>query len=71
MKGAMIAKYDSNLREYWCILKKRKLLVIFSTFVLGPFSVVFDALKAPTRMTPPIAASGLIGILLSAMRHMP
>lgn len=41
-------QYDINLREYWRILRKRKLLVIFTTVVLGAFSVVFAALKAPT-----------------------
>jgi succinoglycan biosynthesis transport protein ExoP len=43
-----LPQYDINLREYWRILRKRKLLVIFTTIVLGAFSVVFAALKAPT-----------------------
>jgi hypothetical protein len=49
------------MREYWRILRKKKLLVIFSTVVLGPFSLVFAALKAPTPITPPVAALSLRG----------
>jgi succinoglycan biosynthesis transport protein ExoP len=42
-----LPQYDINLREYWRILRKRKLLVIFTTVVLGAFSVFFAALKTP------------------------
>jgi succinoglycan biosynthesis transport protein ExoP len=43
-----VPQYDINLREYWRILRKRKLLVIFTTILLGAFSVAFAVLKAPT-----------------------
>jgi polysaccharide biosynthesis transport protein len=43
-----LAQYDINLREYWRILKKRKFIVLFVGIVLGVFSTVFAALKAPT-----------------------
>jgi len=42
-----LAQYDINLREYWRILKKRKFIVLFVGIVLGVFSTVFAALKAP------------------------
>jgi succinoglycan biosynthesis transport protein ExoP len=48
VRGTGLPQYDINLREYWRILRKRKLLVIFTSIVLGAFSVAFAVLKAPT-----------------------
>jgi capsular exopolysaccharide synthesis family protein len=42
-----LAQYDINLREYWRILKKRKLIVILISAILGIFSIVFAFLRAP------------------------
>ncbi|MGD8228451.1 MAG: Wzz/FepE/Etk N-terminal domain-containing protein, partial [Desulfobacteraceae bacterium] len=43
-----MAQYDINLREYWRILKKRKLIVVLTAIILGIFSTAFAILKAPT-----------------------
>jgi len=43
-----LAQYDINLREYWRILKKRKLVVILITIILSIFSVSYAILRAPT-----------------------
>jgi capsular exopolysaccharide synthesis family protein len=43
-----LPQYDINLREYWRILRKRKLLIGLTTIVLGVFSILFAILKAPT-----------------------
>jgi capsular exopolysaccharide synthesis family protein len=45
-----LAQYDVNLREYWRILKKRKLIVFFTAVSVGVLSTGFAILKAP----PPI-----------------
>ncbi|MFC1825549.1 GumC family protein, partial [Thermodesulfobacteriota bacterium] len=45
-----MAQYDINLREYWRILKKRKIIVIFTAIVLGTFSTAFAVFKAPTPL---------------------
>ena len=42
-----MTQYDLNLREYWWIFKKRKLVVIFIAILLGFFSTAFAILKAP------------------------
>jgi len=45
-----LAQYDINLREYWRIIKKRKLTVIFTALILGIFSTFFSILRAPTPL---------------------
>ena len=42
-----MTNYDLNLREYWWIFKKRKLVVIFIAILLGFFSTAFAILRAP------------------------
>ena len=42
-----MAQYDINLREYWRVLRKRKLVVLLITFLLGLFSTSFAILKKP------------------------
>jgi succinoglycan biosynthesis transport protein ExoP len=42
-----LAQYDINLREYWRILKKRKLVVMAFAIGFGLFSVLLTVLKAP------------------------
>jgi polysaccharide biosynthesis transport protein len=42
-----MAQYDINLREYWRILKKRKLVILLITLLLGLFSTSFAILKKP------------------------
>ncbi|MEE9610753.1 MAG: AAA family ATPase, partial [Desulfatiglandales bacterium] len=45
-----MAQYDINLREYWRILKKRRILVIVTAIALGVFSTFFAILRAPTPL---------------------
>ncbi|MBW2615483.1 MAG: AAA family ATPase [Deltaproteobacteria bacterium] len=45
-----MAQYDINLREYWRIIKKRKLTIIFTAIILGVFSTIFTVLRAPTPL---------------------
>jgi polysaccharide biosynthesis transport protein len=45
-----LAQYDINLREYWRIIKKRKMTVIFTAVILGIFSTFFSILRAPTPL---------------------
>lgn len=42
-----MTQYDINLREYWRILKKRKLIVVLTALFLGAFSTAFAIFKAP------------------------
>ena len=42
-----MAQYDINLREYWRILKKRKLVVISFGVALGFLTTVLAILRAP------------------------
>jgi succinoglycan biosynthesis transport protein ExoP len=42
-----LTQYDINLREYWRILKKRKLIVVLTALFLGAFSTAFAIFKAP------------------------
>ncbi len=42
-----MAQYDINLREYWRILKKRKLVVISFGVVLGFLTTVLAIIRAP------------------------
>ena len=43
-----MAQYDVNLREYWRIVRKRKITVLVIALVLGVFSTTFAVLRAPT-----------------------
>ncbi len=42
-----MAQYDINLREYWRILRKRKLIVIITAILLMLFSTIYSILNAP------------------------
>jgi capsular exopolysaccharide synthesis family protein len=42
-----VSQYDINLREYWRILKKRKLIVLLVALALGVFSGFFAHWRAP------------------------
>ncbi|MBN1832680.1 MAG: polysaccharide biosynthesis tyrosine autokinase, partial [Deltaproteobacteria bacterium] len=46
-QGLVLAQYDINLREYWRILKKRKLVVSVFAIGLGLLSFFLTILKAP------------------------
>ena len=43
-----MAQYDVNLREYWRIVRKRKLSVLGIALLLGALSTAFAVVKAPT-----------------------
>jgi len=45
-----MAQYDINLREYWRVLKKRKLVIFLITLLLGLFSTSFAILKKPAPL---------------------
>ena len=45
-----MAQYDIDLREYWRILKKRKLIIIVVAVLLGSFSTIFSRVEAPTPL---------------------
>lgn len=51
-----MAKYDVDLREYWRILRKRKLTVLLVVFVLAIFSTSFAILKAPEPLYTSISS---------------
>jgi len=40
-------KYDLNLREYWRIIKRRKLVILFTVIVMGIFSFISAILGKP------------------------
>jgi capsular exopolysaccharide synthesis family protein len=42
-----MAEYDLNLRDYTRILRKRKFIILFSTFMLGFFSLFFATMIKP------------------------
>jgi capsular exopolysaccharide synthesis family protein len=42
-----VSQYDINIREYWRILKKRKLVVALVAIALGVFSTFFAHWRAP------------------------
>ena len=45
-----MAQYDINLREYWRIIRKRKLIVILTTIFLILFSVAMAIVRAPSPL---------------------
>ncbi len=49
-------QYDLNLREYWRILRKRRLIIIFTTLALGVFSFLFSFFQQPTPLYQSVAA---------------
>jgi uncharacterized protein involved in exopolysaccharide biosynthesis len=40
-------KYDLNLREYWRIIKRRKLIILFTVVIMAIFSFVSAILGKP------------------------
>lgn len=46
----MASKYELDLRDYVRILRKRKVIVIFTTLMLGIFSFVFATLQKPVPL---------------------
>jgi capsular exopolysaccharide synthesis family protein len=46
----MAGKYELDLRDYVRILRKRKVIVIFTTVMLGMFSFVFATLQKPVPL---------------------
>ena len=42
-----MAQYDLDLRDYWRIVRKRKLIIVFTTVAMGIFSLVFSYLGKP------------------------
>ena len=45
-----MTQYDINLREYWRVLKKRKLIIFVTAIVLCIFSITVAIIKAPTPL---------------------
>ncbi|MBI3089767.1 MAG: polysaccharide biosynthesis tyrosine autokinase [Candidatus Tectomicrobia bacterium] len=42
-----MATYEFNIRDYWHIIRKRKMVVIFTIVMLGFFSFAFGSLRKP------------------------
>lgn len=45
-----MASYELNLRDYWRIIKKKKIIVIVTVIMLGSFSFIFALMNKPTPM---------------------
>jgi len=45
-----MARYDVNIQDYWWILRKRRLLVIWSVVVFASASYLMGVVRAPTLM---------------------
>lgn len=45
-----MASYELNLRDYWRIIKKKKIIVIVTIVMLGSFSFFFALMNKPTPM---------------------
>ncbi|MHB8830373.1 MAG: Wzz/FepE/Etk N-terminal domain-containing protein, partial [Syntrophales bacterium] len=43
-----MAVYDLNLRDYWRIITKRKVIIIFTFLAMTTFSFVSSTLTRPT-----------------------
>lgn len=65
-----MGQYDINLRDYWRIIRKRKMIIIFTTVLLAIFSFIFAKLNEPApiyssssaiRIDQNTAVSGLVG----------
>ncbi len=52
----MAVQYDLNLRDYTRIMRKRKFIIIFSSIMLGLFSLVFSLTKQPIPLFKAIAS---------------
>ncbi|MDQ1331008.1 MAG: Polysaccharide biosynthesis tyrosine autokinase, partial [Thermodesulfobacteriota bacterium] len=44
----MPVAYDLNLREYWRTIRRRKVIIIFTIFMMTLFSFIFSVLGRPT-----------------------
>src|SRR5512133_2763726 len=42
-----MTKYDLSLRDYWRIIKKRKLIIIFTFLAMTVFSIISATLTKP------------------------
>ncbi|MFH1674142.1 MAG: polysaccharide biosynthesis tyrosine autokinase [Pseudomonadota bacterium] len=66
-------EYDLNLREYWRIVRKRKFIVLFATFMMGLFSFGIAYMKKPVPVYETTAtvkiekSSTTTGIYLEAL----
>lgn len=45
-----MASYELNLRDYWRIIKKKRIIVIVTIFMLGSFSFFFALMNKPTPL---------------------
>lgn len=45
-----MAQYDVNLREYWRVLRKRKVTVLITMIIFGIFSTIFATVRAPVPL---------------------
>ncbi|HPC36496.1 MAG TPA: polysaccharide biosynthesis tyrosine autokinase [Candidatus Marinimicrobia bacterium] len=45
-----MARYELNLRDYWRIIKKRKIIVIVTLILLTCFSLIFAIMNRPTPL---------------------
>ena len=52
-----MAQYDINLREYWRIIKKRKVFIILVSIILTLFSAALAIIRAPSPLY--VAASSI------------
>ncbi|MFA4839370.1 MAG: polysaccharide biosynthesis tyrosine autokinase [Candidatus Neomarinimicrobiota bacterium] len=43
-------QYELNLRDYWRIIKKKKIIVIVTIIMLGGFSMIFAIMNKPTPL---------------------
>jgi len=43
-------QYELNLRDYWRIIKKKKIIVIVTVIMLGGFSMIFAIMNKPTPL---------------------
>ncbi|MDD5765998.1 MAG: hypothetical protein PHW79_07135, partial [Candidatus Marinimicrobia bacterium] len=43
-------QYELNLRDYWRIIKKKKIIVIATVIMLGGFSMIFAIMNKPTPL---------------------
>ena len=45
-----MAQYELNLKDYWFIVRKKKWLIISTTFLVGILSFVFSNYKKPVLL---------------------
>ncbi|MBW2594453.1 MAG: polysaccharide biosynthesis tyrosine autokinase [Deltaproteobacteria bacterium] len=46
----MAIQYDLNLRDYWRVLRKRKIIIIFTMVAMGVFSFLFSIMQQPVPL---------------------